>query len=266
MANITHQTPSAYWNRHGDWYKGAFKDVVHAFALSEETRYYATMEKECIEINAWFAADFLGILSWLKNFLIDTKRKAYQNGYVDIYDQAALSGCKVMENFEGQINAAYGKIQTTYNEAVNKAQSMVTGVNDYIDKNISPAVSNAQAQAQKVTDYLNNTINPAVANAQSKVKSMTDQLNAQVSKINQIVQDLNSKAQQIGNLDGQVNDIIAKANATVGKVNQLIPTLNTHGNQIADLYNKIGQKVTPVQNSPVGDSFSPIDKIKELFK
>ncbi len=261
MVWINHQTPSNYTNRHRDWYQGVFQGVVHAFALSEEYRYYLSMEKECVEINAWFAADFLGILSWLKNFLIDTKRKAYQNGYVDAYDQAALSACKVMESTEGQAKELLNSINNAYNKAISESQKMVTNVSDYINKNITPALSDAQTAVSNIKTQVNgvvtqiNGISSQAQSALNNAKTALSNADSAVNYINNtIVPSLNNKTKQI---DSLLSDAQSKASqisvlgVDIGKVKERLAALEK------------GQTVTTGSTSPT-DSIK--DTISSIFR
>ena len=40
MVNITRKTPTNYTRRHPDWYKGAFRDVVHQIGLIGEALFW----------------------------------------------------------------------------------------------------------------------------------------------------------------------------------------------------------------------------------
>jgi methyl-accepting chemotaxis protein len=276
MPHITHKTPSAYWNRHGDWYRGAFKDVVHGFALAEEYKFYTEYERRAAEINAYFVADFLGILSWLKNFLIGIEKAAYEKGYVDAYDNAALSGCKIMEKFDGEITATLGKINDAYNKAVGDAKALVTKVSDYINTNIAPPLDKAKADIVNTQNYINNTLNKLVSDAQQKANDATANVNSTITKLNSVISDVNSKAKQISDLQTQAQNAVGNINNLTAKINSIVADINAkaqeitnvktiaanHTTQIADLYKKLGSTSpsTPNQTS------NPLEKVLEKLQ
>lgn len=250
MPHITHQTPSPYWNRHSDWYQGVFKQLCHAWGLQAELAYYLSMEKECVEVETWFSFDFLGMLNWLKRFIIDIKINTYNKNYLSVYDENALGGCKFAEGFEAQLNVAFNKIKEAYDNAVAQAQAMVTKVSDYITQNIVPAVQNAQNQVSQITNYINQQLTPVVNSAQQTANNVKTQVDATITKVNNVVTDLNTKTQQINALDAQAQKTINQLNDAIAKLNSAISTINTHTSQIQDLYNHLqASPSTPVSSS-----------------
>jgi methyl-accepting chemotaxis protein len=268
---LTKQSVSSYTTRHSDWYHGAFTAVCDAYGQIEAEKFYMQCNARALEIDGLFApinAISFGLLNPLKNFLISIEQNTYNKQVVNIYDQGACAGCKFCEQLEGQITQAMGKITDAYNKAVAQAQAMVKQVSDYITANVTPAVQKAQADLKQVSDYVNGQVTNAVNNAQTKINAFDSQIKADTDKINAIISDVNSKAQQISEIKTQADATITQLNDAISKINAMIPTLNIHGTQISDLYAKLGAKQSQTTQPINGKTTSsdPLDSIKNLFK
>jgi uncharacterized protein YukE len=256
MPHITHKTPTAYYTRHADWYKGIFRELCHAWGLQAELVYYLQMEKECVEIYTTWApmsAISMGLLNPLRDWFIALKKNAYEKNYLAVYDEGAVGACKFAEGMEGQFSATFNKIKEAYDNAVAQAQNMVNGVADYINKNINPALQNAQAQVNNVVAKVNGEITSAVNAAQQKANDVKADLNNAVNKLNQVVGEINAQAQKITNLDG-------KAKQTLDDFNRMLADINKHTAQIGDLYQKIGQSAP---SQPIGGQIPILETLKQ---
>lgn len=235
MANITHKTPTPYYNRRSDWYNGTFKEVAHAWGIQAEYSYYLQMERECVEILAWFKFDFLGVLQWMKLFLIDIKRNAYNSTYLSVYDEAAVTACKVFEKFEGEISATVAKIKQAYDDAVAKAQELTGKVSGYIEGTLKPNIEQAQKQTQEITNYVNGELKTVVSEAKQKADEAKYQAGI-------VVDQIKKQAEQLTAHKG---------------------TLDAHTSQIKELFDKI--QATPRTPTPPTDPTQPKKSILQEF-
>lgn len=224
MATITHKTPTPYYNRRPDWYKGTFKELCHTWGLQAEYSYYLQMEKECAEILAWFKFDFLGVLQWMKQFLIDIKRNAYDKNYVSVYDEAAVTACKVFEKFEGEISATVAKIKQAYDDAVAKAQELTGKVSGYIEGTLKPNVEQAQTQVQEITAYVNGELKTVVAEAKQKADEAKYQAGLVVDQIRKQADQLLNHKGTIDAHTSQIQELFQKLNATPSTPTPTDPT------------------------------------------
>jgi hypothetical protein len=138
MVYITHQTPSAYWNRHGDWYQGWFRDVAHAVGLTGEYMYWVDCEQK-----ASFAKSLCGVIPAIGgivgDFIVSLFRSAYNSTYVGVYDNWAVSACKQLERFQGEIEAVPKKIQDQVEAAKAYIKSnLIDPIQSYLDNQLKP--------------------------------------------------------------------------------------------------------------------------------
>lgn len=235
MAHITHKTPTAYYSRRPDWYNGTFKEVAHAWGIQAEYSYYLQMERECQQILGWFKFDILGALQFIKLLLLDSKQKAYENTYLSVYDEAAVTACKVFEKFEGEIAATVAKIKTAYDDAVSKAQELTGKVSGYIEGTLKPNVEQAQTQVQEITAYVNGELKTVVAEAKQKADEAKYQAGL-------VVDQIKKQADQLLNHKG---------------------TLDAHTNQIQELFQKLN--ATPSTPTPTDPTQPKKGLLQEIF-
>lgn len=215
MVYITERTPTHYKNRHSDWYNGMFADLAHLAGLQASKAYYLQCEREAQATLAIFNLDILGVLQQLKNFICIIKKNAYNNTYISVYDESALSACKTLEKLDGKITEIFSKIeakaQEVLNNAVNQAQTMITKVSQYIESDIKPTLQNAQTQVTEITDQVTNVLKPAVTDAKQKADSAVYCAGIAIDQIkNKVTPQIETHKNTLTEHANKINEILAE--------------------------------------------------------
>jgi methyl-accepting chemotaxis protein len=220
MPYITKLTPSAYYNRHTDWYKGWFRDVCHAYGtIGANLFYYDCENKAAFAKSLCNAIPLVG--GAIGDFFVAIFRSVYNARYVSVYDDWAVAACKIFEQFQGKVEQTYRDIET----AVNNAKT-------YIQNNL----------INPIKSTIDNNIKPSLTDAQSKINSMLSQLSGFDTRIQGLTGSLDSLKTNLDSfksrLDGfnvNINDLISRANAFDTKLQDFNSTLGGLTSKATDL-------------------------------
>lgn len=215
MVYITHRTPSAYWNRHPDWYRGALRNVAHSIGLIGEGFFYFDCEGKCAEAKTfWRIIPVIGDV--VANFFVSIHRSHYKKNYVYVYDDWALQACKQFEQLEGQIAGVIDQIKRQVDEARRYIETnLINPIKDKINRELVPRINNLLSRVKtaestirdaqnRVTEALND-----VARLDDTVKFLNDKVNSTKTELDQAISDFQSKMNKLDLRLGDANSFLA---------------------------------------------------------
>ncbi len=255
MVYIIRRTPTNYTGRHPDWYKGAFRDVVHQIGLIGEALFWVDCEGKCSFVDSLIPDYFP--LNVVQDVFTKIFRNHYNAKYTEVYDDWCLQGCKTFETLEGQISNVLGQIKGKVEEARAYIEAnLINPLKDKINSEVVPAINNAllrvrSAEAtirdakvsieEALADVVNldrtvASLNTQVKDARTKIDAAISNFNAKIRAVDEQIRDATSS---VASLNSQIKDFTNRMNLLDARIREATSIVDGHTVDIKDLWASI---------------------------